>query len=285
MTDMKFRKAPFDRHAIIQHITTVFRPPLPMTRPTLSLSSVSSLSALTAGALVFGGLLSPATFASPEPGDGVLSPWPIATETHSAAEFLTAALPVAANKSDIANGAAGFFRVPTATTHEPGTILYVGLRAEPAPTSGAYCAPLFSGSVESLDLGIGGAKATPRTVGDIGEIYADDAPPTPMAYIVYRLDFSTRGSDRVALFATPTVTTEPFTTRAPDELDANFAWEEIRFSDFEEIGDHQKDHNYDRNARDVRRTAKTAAAPEPSSAGLLALGLIGISLWRRQRAR
>ena len=249
-------------------------------------SSVSSLSALTAGALVFGGILSPATFASPEPGDGVLSPWPIATETHSAAEFLTTALPVAANKSDIANGAPGFFRVPTATTHEPGTILYVGLRAEPAPTSGAYCAPLFSGSVESFDLGIGGAQAAPRTVGDIGEIYADDAPSTPMAYIVYRLDFSTRGSDRVALFATPTVMTEPFTTSAPDELDANFAWEEIRFSDFEEIDEHQKDHNYDRNKRDAgRSSAKTAAAPEPSSAGLLALGLVGISLWRRQRAR
>ena len=243
-----------------------------------------TLSVFTVTALTFGGLLCGPVSASPEPGDGALSPWPIATETHSATEFLATALPVAANKSDLDNGSPGFFRVPVATAHEPGTILYVGLRAERAPTGGTYRAPLFSGSVESFDLGISGAQATPQTVGDIGDIYPEDAPPIPMAYIVYRLDFSTHGGDSVALFATPTVTTEPFTTSSPDELDANFAWEAISFSDFEILHDHERDWEANRDARKGHRTARTAAAPEPTSLGLFALGAVGLGLWRRQRS-
>ena len=239
--------------------------------------------ALTAAALAGGVFCAPAT-ASPEAGDGVLSPWPTSAESHSAAEFLATALPVAANKSDFDNAAPGFFRIPSPTAHEPGTILYVGLRAEPAPTSGPYRAPLFSGSIESFDLGISGARPTPQTVGDIGEIFAEDAPPTAMAYVVYRLDFSTHGNDAVALFATPSVTTEPFTTRAPDALDANFAWESITFSDFGLLEEQQREWEANRNTRS-NRTAKTAAAPEPASAALLSLGLIAFGLRRRQRAR
>ena len=253
-----------------------------MTRPTPR--SAFTLTVLSAGILTLGGVLSPTVLASPEPGDGTFSPWPIATETHSAADFLATALPVASNKSDLDNEAAGFFRVPTPTAHEPGTILYVGLRAERAPDGGPYSAPLFSGSVESFDLGIGGAQAAPQTVGDIGEIYPEDVPPVPMAYIVYRLDFSTHGGDKVALFGTPTVTTEPFTTSSPDELNARFAWEEIRFSEFgtpDENGPVLKDDRDSRNGRAARATA----APEPTSVGLLVIGTIGLGLWRRQRTR
>ncbi len=243
-----------------------------------------TVTALTVAVLSAGGYFSASATASPEAGDGVLSPWPTSSENHLAAEFLATALPVAANKSDLANTAAGFFRVPAPSAHEPGTILYVGLRAETAPSTGPYRAPLFSGSIESFDLGLGGAQPAPQTVGDIGEIFPENAPPTPMAYVVYRLDFSTHGNDTVALFATPSVTTEPFTTRAPDALDANFAWESISFSDFGILEDQEREWEATRNTRG-NRTAKATAAPEPTSAALLSLGLVAFGLRRRRRSR
>lgn len=243
-----------------------------------------TFTALTATALSAGSLFCAPASASPDAGDGAVSPWPTSAENHSAAEFLATALPVASNKSDLDNAAVGFFRVPAPSAHEPGTILYVGLRAEPAPASGPYRAPLFSGSIESFDLGISGARPSPQTVGDIGEIFAEDAPPTAMAYVVYRLDFSTHGNDRIALFATPSVTTEPFTTRAPDALDANFAWESISFSDFGMLEEQQIAWEAGRNSRN-NRTVKPTAAPEPASAALLSLGLVAFGLRRRQRSR
>lgn len=252
-----------------------------MTRSSLQPPSSLTVTALATAAFA-GGLLCAPAIASPEAGDGVLSPWPTSAENHCAAEFLATALPVASNKSDLDNSAAGFFRTPAPTAHEPGTILYVGLRAEPTPTSGPYRSPLFSGSIESFDLGISGAQPALQTVGDIGEIFAEDAPPTPMSYIVYRLDFSTHGNDAVALFATPNVTIEPFTTRAPDALDANFAWESISFSDFGLEVQQERDLEANHNATSNR--SKMSSAPEPASAVLLSLGLIAFGLRRRQRA-
>jgi PEP-CTERM motif len=203
-----------------------------------------------------------------------LSPWPATTESRSASNPLANALPVAGNKSDLGNEALGFFRVPTLSAHDPGAILYVGLRAEHAPTGSQYRAPLYSGSVESFRLGIAAAEPAPQTIGDIGEIFADDAPPTPMAYIVYRLDFSTR-SEEVALFATPTVSTEPLTIGTPQPLDASYAWETIRFTNLPAAEDRDVDWKLDRNAG---RTL----APEPTSAALLGLGILGFAARRRR---
>ena len=254
-----------------------------MTRHSTQTPPHFTLAALTTAVLCAGGLMCAPATAAPEAGNGIVSPWSTFAESHSATDFLTTALPVAANKSDLDNASVGFFRTPTPTAHEPGTILYVGLRAEPAPDIEPYSSPLFSGSIESFDLGIGGARPVAQTVGDIGEIFPEDAPPTPMAYIVYRLDFSTRSNDKVALFAIPTVRTEPFTTSAPDALDANFAWESISFSNFGLLEEQEKD--WEEGGKSRKKGARALAAPEPASAALFSLGLLALVLRRRQRSR
>jgi len=232
---------------------------------------------LTAAALALATVAPSSFLATRAAADEPLFPWPVAVENHNTADFLATALPVAGNKGDLENEAPGFFRAPEPSAHEPATILYVGFRAERAPVGSPYRAPLFSGSVESFDLGLAGAQPAPQTVGDIGEIYPEDAPPTPMAYIVYRLDFGTRGSD-FALFATPAVTSEPFTTSSPGELDSRYAWEAIRFSNFATEDDHENDFKVD------HAPARARLAPEPTSAALLGLGFLGLVSRRRRRS-
>jgi len=118
------------------------------------------------------------------------------------------------------------------------------------------------------------AEVPPQTVGDIGEIYPDDAPPIPMAYIVYRLDFSTR-SEGIALFATPAISTEPLTIGSPQPLDASFAWENIHFINVPVAEDRDVDWQID-------RSAGRTLAPEPTTAVLLGLGVLGLASRRRR---
>jgi|GEM_PF-2081723 len=239
-----------------------------MIRPTTPATLALSFSVAAVG----GFFATPATVSASS--DSALSPWPASAETRSGGGFLVNALPVAGNKSDLDNQALGFFRVPTLSAHDPGAILYVGLRAEHAPTGSPYRAPLYSGSIESFRLGIAAAEPAPQTVGDIGEIFPEDAAPIPMAYIVYRLDFSTR-SEGIALFATPAVSTEPLTIGSPRPLDATFAWENIHFINVPVSEDRDVDWQID-------RTAGRTLAPEPTAAVLLGLGVLGLASRRRR---
>lgn len=215
--------------------------------------------------------------AAPQPGDETLSPWSIAAEREMADVFLSSALPISGTKCDLVNETPSFFRSPSRSAHEPATVLYVGFQAEQTPTDSPYRVPLYSGSVESFDLGISGAQPAPQTVGDIGEIYPENAPAIPMSYIVYRLDYSTRSGD-IALFAPPVLTIEPFTTKSPEALDSRYAWESIRFNIF---------RNLDENGFELLAEAPHTPgrlAPEPTSVALLGLGLLGFAGRRSRKA-
>lgn len=242
--------------------------------PSLIMIAVLLFGVSQAGAAFLNSPIHPASHAN----DGGLAAWPVEAHGEVVAEFIDNALPVAGNKADLDNTAPGFFRVPAASPVEPGVILYVGLRAEAAPAGSQYRTPLFSGSVESLRLGLTESRPAPQTVGDIGEIHDEDAAPTHMAYIVYRLDFGTRTAD-LSLFATPTLTTEPLTMNpdpdSPVAINAKFAWESIQFITTPALNDRDLDWQ-------TERYYPGRLAPEPTSTALLAAGLLGLASRRRR---
>lgn len=256
-------------------------PYLPVIRTvTLPANSLSAFAALILGvsgasAALLDSLVVPARHRTA----GFIAPWPVSSERSVFADFLDQALPVAGNKADPDNAAIGFFRTPQLSPNDAGVILYVGLCAEEAPAGSQYRIPLYSGSVESFQLGLAKAQPAPQTVGDIGEIYADDAPPVPMAYIVYRLDFGTRNED-VALFATPTLTPEPVTTGSasdsPMVIGTKFAWEEIRFTNMPSLDDRDVDWQ-------TEHSSTGRIVPEPASTALIVAGLLGLASRRRRR--
>ena len=244
-----------------------------------SASSLAAAVAVTVGiASSSAALLDGAAVPAKHVSENLAAPWPTENESAEVAEFLRHALPVAGNKADLDNRALGFFRVPEFSTNDAGVILYVGLQPEPAPAGDPYIAPLFSGSIHSFRLGISEARPAPQTVGDIGEIHDESAAPTPMAYVVYRLDFGTR-NELVSLFSTPVLTSEPVTmTDTPPAvvaINADFAWERIRFIMMPTVDERDVDW-YTENLKPNR------LVPEPASFALFAAGVLGLVARRRR---
>lgn len=257
-----------------------FTPSIPVIRPILHLS-ISAVGAV----LLLGGSSSAALLETPvdaafHKNAGASVPWTLSAERNDVADFLTHSLPVAGNKADLGNAAMGFFRTPEPSANDTGVILYVGLCAQEAPVGSQYRIPLFSGSIESFRLGLAEAKPAPQTVGDIGEIYADDAAPVPMAYIVYRLEFGTR-NEAIRLFATPTLTPEPVTTGSPEDspivINSKFVWEDIRFNNMPTLEDRDVDWQ-------TERPLTGRIVPEPASAAIFAFGLLGLATRLRPRS-
>jgi len=215
-------------------------------------------------------------------GTGWASAWSATGNTVASPGFgVTAAShPTTGNLLDLGGNNIGNIRVPTSSPDAVGSTLYLSFIAD--VDSADYAGfSLFEGGTENLFLGK--TFGNPNWGIDIGGTGVNTTTPTStQSLLVFRLDFgggTTLGDTLIRMYVNPAVGTEPITADASIEK-ANFTWDQIRV----QAGLGAADGAFD-EIRFGTAYGDVAVVPEPATAGLVAVGLVGIAAMRRRRGR